>query len=108
MEMNENKKTVTREQEKLKNSVESSKAIDSGLIEASKNVDKDLAGIGLIIAELFKTVSLAAVRFPNLELHSDLIDVVVDENTILVRIVGLSGDKEDAPDHCHSKAGKLG
>ena len=66
---------------------------DDGFINACKEVDKAAVGIGLIIADLFETVSLAAAHLPNLDLHSDLIDVVVDEDSILVRIVGLGETK---------------
>lgn len=104
--MIENKKTGIRHEENKKSGADTCKGMDSGFMEACKEVDQAAIGVGLIIADLFKTVALAAAHLPNLELHSDLIDVVVDEDSILVRIVGMSDDEEDVPAHYHSKAGK--
>jgi len=106
--MNETKKNVTRQEESRKNGADTCKEMDSVFMEACKEVDQASVGIGLIIADLFKTVALAAAHLPDLELHTELIDVVVNDDSILVRIVGLSDDEEDVPTHYHSKAGKHG
>lgn len=62
--------------------------------ELSQKIDIEAAGIGLIIADLFKTVSLAAAHLPNMELYSDMINVVVDDDSITVSIMGLNPEQE--------------
>ena len=60
----------------------------------SRELDRVTAGVGRTIGELFKAVSLAAVRLPKMKLKSDLIDVTVDGNSITVHIDGLFEEKE--------------
>ncbi len=55
----------------------------------SQELDRVTADVGRTIGELFKAVSLAAVRLPKMKLKSDLIDVTVDGNSITVHIDGL-------------------
>ena len=57
--------------------------------ELSHAIDTEAAGIGLAIADLFKAVTLAAVQLPNMEMYSDLISVVVDDDSITVSVNGL-------------------
>jgi hypothetical protein len=63
---------------------------DVSIEELSHGIDMEAAGIGLAIADLFKAVTLAAVRLPNMEMYSDLISVVVDDDSITVSVTGLS------------------
>ena len=104
--MNETQKNVNYQDETLNKDRDARKGIDSSFLEACKTVDRTAVGIGLIVADLFETVALAAAHLPNMSFHSDMIDVVVDEDSILVRIVGLSEAEEEVPTHYHSKAGK--
>lgn len=73
----------------------------------SEAIDLEGMAIGLVIADLFKTVSLAAVRLPNMELYSDMISVIVDDDSITVSITGLNpeSDANHSPKHgkvrCH-------
>lgn len=62
--------------------------------ELSKGIDLEGMGIGLVIADLFKTVSLAALRLPSMELYSDMICVVVDDDSITVSITGLNPESD--------------
>jgi hypothetical protein len=71
--------------------------------EMSQGIDVEAAGVGLVIADLFKTVSLAAVHLPNMELYSDMIGVVVDDDSITVSIAGLNPETETT---CDSRRGK--
>lgn len=63
---------------------------DVSIEELSHGIDMEAADIGLAIAGLFKTLVLAAVRLPNMEMYSDLISVVVDDDSITVSVTGLS------------------
>jgi len=63
---------------------------DVSIEELSHGIDMEAADIGLDIAGLFKTLVLAAVRLPNMEMYSDLISVVVDDDSITVSVTGLS------------------
>jgi hypothetical protein len=63
---------------------------DMSIEEVSHGIDMEAADIGLAIAGLFKTLVLAAVRLPNMEMYSDLISVVVDDDSITVSVAGLS------------------
>ena len=63
---------------------------DVSIEELSHGIDMEAADIGLAIAGLFKTLALAAVRLPNMEMYSDLISVVVDDDSITVSVTGLS------------------
>ena len=67
----------------------------------SEAIDLEGMGIGLVIADLFKTVSLAAVRLPSMELYSDMICVIVDDDSITVSINGLNPetDASNSPKH---------
>ena len=58
--------------------------------EVSHGIDMEAADIGLAVADLFKTLALAAVRLPNMEMYSDLISVVVDDDSITVSVTSLS------------------
>ena len=71
--------------------------------EMSQGIDIEAAGVGLVIADLFKTVSLAAAHLPNMELYSDMISVVVDDDSITVSIAGLNPESETS---CDSRRGK--
>ena len=63
---------------------------DVSIEELSHGIDMEAADIGLAIAGLFKTLVLAAVRLPNMEMYSELISVVVDDDSITVSVTGLS------------------
>ena len=62
---------------------------DESIEELSHAIDMEAAGIGLAIADLFKAVTLAAVQLPNMEMYSDLISVVVDDDSLTVSVTGL-------------------
>ena len=67
---------------------------DNDFEEICEGIDRSAACIGLIISDLFKTVTMAAAHLPNMELHSNLINVIVDDDSILVQIDSLSGETE--------------
>lgn len=71
--------------------------------ELSKGIDLEGMGIGLVIADLFKTVSLAALRLPSMELYSDMICVVVDDDSITVSITGLNPESDADHSRKHGK-----
>ena len=71
--------------------------------EMSQGIDIEAAGIGLVVADLFKTVSLAAAHLPNMELYSDMISVVVDDDSITVSITGLNPEQEANNGDSHRK-----
>lgn len=71
--------------------------------ELSKGIDLEGMGIGLVIADLFKTVSLAALRLPSMELYSDMICVVVDDDSITVSITGLNPESDAGRSRKHGK-----
>ena len=81
---------------------EATKKDGMGIEELSHGIDMEAAGAGLAIADLFKTLALAAVQLPNMELYSDLISVVVDDDSITVSVSGLG--KTDGIKH----SGKAG
>ena len=58
--------------------------------ELGKGIDREMAAAGLVIGDLFKTVSIAATHLPNMELHTDVLHVTVDEDSISVTVSGLS------------------
>ena len=69
----------------------------------SRAIDIEVMGLGLVIADLFKTVSLAAAHLPNMELYSDMISVVVDEDSITVCVTGLKPESDASHFHKHGK-----
>ncbi len=71
--------------------------------EMSQGIDVEAAGVGLVIADLFKTVSLAAAHLPNMELYSNMISVVVDDDSITVSIAGLNPEQEANNGDSHRK-----
>ena len=73
--------------------------------ELSRAIDMESAGIGLAIADLFKSVTQAAVQLPNMELYSDLISVVVDDDSITVSVTGLD-QKESSKYSDKARAGR--
>ena len=52
-------------------------------------IDDTVSEMGLLISRLFQVVSMAGFLLPNLNLHTDFMDVVTDDDSILVRIVGM-------------------
>ena len=62
---------------------------DVSIEELSHGIDMEAADIGLAIAGLFKTLALAAVQLPNMEMYSDVISVVVDDDYIKESVTGL-------------------
>lgn len=71
--------------------------------ELSRAIDFEVMGLGLVIADLFKTVSLAAAHLPNMELYSDMISVVVDEDSITVCVTGLKPESHNSNERKHGK-----
>lgn len=72
--------------------------------EMSQGIDIEAAGVGLVIADLFKTVSLAAAHLPNMELYSNMISVIADDDSITVSITGLNSEQES---NCGNRCGKV-
>ena len=70
----------------------------------SQAIDFEVIGLGIVIADLFKMVSLAAAHLPNMELYSDMISVVVDEDSITVCVTGLKPESDASHCHKHGKA----
>lgn len=71
---------------------------NASLKELELEIDKICMGVGLTVSELFKNVSFAAASLPAMNLHSDMIDVNFDGDTIVVSISGLGDGKKDSCD----------
>ena len=66
--------------------------------ELGKGIDKEMAAAGLVISDLFKTVSMAAAHLPNMELRTDTLHVMVDEDSISVTVSGLHSGRSSFED----------
>lgn len=70
--------------------------------EVCQGIDDAAIEAGLILADLFKTVSLAAAFLPEMEMHTGSFSVVTDEDSITVCISGLgeqSGGTDKSKQH---------
>ncbi len=54
--------------------------------ELSTAIDEDAMGIGLAIAAIYKTVTMAVSHLPNMELHTEIICLSVDDEGISIHI----------------------
>ena len=57
--------------------------------ELIKAMDEDSARIGLVIADLYRTLVMAMKRLPDMELHTDYIDLTVNNQGISTFVVDL-------------------
>ncbi len=71
--------------------------------ELEKAMDQDAKRIGLTIAELYRTVTMAMGSLPNMELHTKLISLSVTDCGITVHVGpdcrGCADDADDADDN---------
>ena len=70
-------------------------AIDDLLIEMAKMMDKEFMETGKDLAELYRAVCTAAAKLPEMELNTELMTVVNDENGLAVffnRVNAVHGD----------------
>lgn len=65
--------------------------------ELEAAIDENAADIGLTIAAIYKTVTMAACHLPNMELHTESICLSVDDDGISVHI-GRPGCFKKHPD----------
>ena len=56
------------------------------LAELEKQIDEDASNIGLVIASVFKTMSVAHGMLPNMNLKTDRFHIVVNEACISVNV----------------------
>ena len=72
--------------------------------ELIKAMDEDSARIGLVIADLYRTLVMAMKRLPDMELHTEYIDLTVNNQGIsafvadLHRSDGYEGDDDRCED----------
>lgn len=57
--------------------------------EVCRGIDNAAVDAGLILADLFRTVSMAAACLPEMDMRTGMFSVVTDEDSITVRIAGL-------------------
>ena len=63
--------------------------IKEDTLDIFTGIDDAASEMGLLISQLFQVVSMAGFLLPSLSLHTDFMDVVTDDDSILVRIVGM-------------------
>ena len=59
-------------------------AVNDILTDLEKQMDKDFMETGKAVAELFRAVCTAAIKLPNMELHTELMCLTNDENGLAV------------------------
>lgn len=59
---------------------------DDTLKELERKIDAGAAHIGLVIADIFTFLTQSATMLPDMELHTELLDLTVDDNGISVYI----------------------
>lgn len=59
---------------------------DDTLKAMEKKIDARAAHIGLVIADIFTFLTKSAAMLPNMELHTELLDLTVDDSGISVYI----------------------
>lgn len=60
--------------------------IDDTLKVLEKKIDAGAAHIGLVIADIFTFLTKSAAMLPDMELHTELLDLTVDDSGISVYI----------------------
>ncbi len=58
--------------------------VDDLLEHIEEDMDQSFMRSGKTLAELFRSVCIAALKLPNLELHTELMCVINDENSLTV------------------------
>lgn len=74
--------------------------------QLDKQIDKDSARIGIVVGDIFKFLTVAMTQLPDMELHTDMIHIKVDDSGILARIThpdcrdccGFGDEPDDADD----------
>jgi len=59
---------------------------DDTLKKLEMKIDAGAAHIGLVIADIFTFLTKSAAMLPDMELHTELLDLTVDDSGISVRI----------------------
>lgn len=59
---------------------------DDALRELKRKIDAGAAHIGLVIADIFTFLTKSAAMLPNMELHTELLNLTVDDRGISVYI----------------------
>lgn len=74
------------------------------LTQLEKEIDEDASNIGLVVACLFKTLTMAHSALPCMDLETDLFHIVVDEASISVIVF----DPECVKRHGFPECGREG
>lgn len=69
--------------------------IDDTLKMLEKKIDAGAAHIGLVIADIFTFLTKSAAMLPDMELHTELLDLTVDDSGISVYIKHPDNNGED-------------
>lgn len=73
--------------------------IDDTLNVLEKKIDAGAAHIGLVIADIFTFLTKSAAMLPDMELHTELLDLTVDDSGISVYIKHQDNISEDNDDY---------
>lgn len=69
--------------------------IDDTLKVLEKKIDAGAAHIGLVIADIFTFLTKSAAMLPDMKLHTELLDLIVDDSGISVYIKHSDNVSED-------------
>lgn len=72
---------------------------DDTLKALERKIDAGAAHIGLVIADIFTFLTKSAAMLPSMELHTELLDLTVDDSGISVYIKHQDNISEDNDDY---------
>ncbi|MCM1530336.1 MAG: hypothetical protein NC093_10130 [Alistipes sp.] len=72
---------------------------DDTLKELERRIDAGAAHIGLVIADIFTFLTKSAAMLPNMELHTELLNLTVDDSGISVYIKHQDNISENNDDY---------
>ena len=71
----------------------------SGLEDALEKLDREMSGFGLIVADVFKTLTMALLTLPDMNLKSEILDISVSNDEIHAKL-RRPDDREDDDEDC--------